>query len=116
MVDLESKEQEIISSWNRNDRVEALKLIIQCLKSLSDTTAIGFYPTKVFLVLDVLHAFMDLVVKRLDAMDEEEAREIAKNWFYKIFSIRYSHNSHQNVILCCISENWYQGSFWQSPL
>ena len=90
IADLESKQQEIISSWNKNDRVEALKLIIQCLKSLSDTTAIEFYPAKVFLVLDVLQTFMDLVVKRLDAMDAETAREIAKNWFYKIFSIRYS--------------------------
>ena len=89
IAELESKQQDMINSWNNNDRVEALKLIIQCLKSLSDTTAIGFYPAKVFLVLDVLHTFMELVVKRLDAMDEETAKEIAKNWFYKIFSIRY---------------------------
>ena len=86
--DLESKQSEMVTAWTKEDRVESLKIIIQCLKSLSSNSAIEFYPAKVFLVLDVLSIFVDLVEKRLQAMDEETAHEVAKNWYYKIFSIR----------------------------
>ena len=86
--DLETKHAEMIASWKRDDKVEALKIVIQCLKSLSDNSAIEFYPSKVFLILDVLAAFVDLVDKRLEAMEVEMAKEVAKNWYYKIFSIR----------------------------
>ena len=33
-------------------------------------------------------AGIDLVEKRLEAMEVEVAKEVAKNWYYKIFSIR----------------------------
>ena len=95
IVDLEAKHNEIIASWNNNDRVQSLKIVIQCLKSLSDTSAIEFYPLKFILVLDVLESFVQLVGKRLEAISpdfpesvSEETQEVAKNWFFKILSIR----------------------------
>ena len=44
------------------------------------------------LFLDVLESFIQLVAKRLESMAtdypiNEEAQEVAKNWFYKIMSI-----------------------------
>ena len=88
LADLETRHGEMVSCWARGDRVEALKIIIQCLKSLSDSCAVQFYPAKVFHVLDVLSSFVSLVEKRLEEMDPASAAEVAKNWFYKIYSIR----------------------------
>ena len=88
LADLESKQSEMVSRWAEDDRVEALKIIIQALKSLSDTTSVRFYPAKFFLVLDMLAAFVDLVEARLVTLEPETAREVAKNWLYKISSIR----------------------------
>ena len=88
VVELEVKQEQMISRWAEDDRVEALKIIIQALKSLSDTTAIRFYPAKFFLVLDMVTAFVDLVEVRLLSLNSEAAQEVAKNWLYKISSIR----------------------------
>ena len=88
MADLEIHQTEMITKWTADDRVEALKIIIQALKSLSDTTSVRFYPAKFFLVLDMLAAFVDLVEARLIALEPEDAQEVAKNWLYKISSIR----------------------------
>lgn len=87
--ELESKHAAMIDFWKKEDKVEALKIVIQCLKTLTDNSAIEFYPAKVFLIHDLLISFTDLVEKRLKAMDNEMAQEVAKNWFYKVFSIRY---------------------------
>ena len=88
LADLETRHGEMVGCWAGGDRVEALKIIIQCLKSLSDSCAVQFYPAKVFHVLDVLSSFVSLVEKRLEEMDPVSAVEVAKNWFYKIYSIR----------------------------
>ena len=88
LSDLESRQVEMVRAWDSGDRVTSLKIIIQCLKALSDTSAIQFYPAKFFHILDVLSTFLNLVEKRLETLDPEEAREVAKNWYYKIFSIR----------------------------
>ena len=88
LSDLESRQSDMARAWDSGDRVASLKIIIQCLKALSDTSAIQFYPAKVFHILDVLSTFLNMVEKRLDVLDPEEAREVAKNWYYKIFSIR----------------------------
>ena len=87
-ADLEAKQTEMVTRWGEDDRVEALKIIIQALKSLSDTTSVRFYPAKFFMVLDMLAAFVDLVEARLITLEPEAAREVAKNWLYKISSIR----------------------------
>ena len=86
--DLESKKEDMLNSWKSDDRVEALKIVIQCLKSLSDCSAVEFYPAKIFHILDLLSTFVDLVGQRLKNMEKDMAKEIAKNWFYKIYSIR----------------------------
>ena len=78
IVDLEAKHNEIISCWNNNDRVQSLKIIIQCLKSLSDTSAIDFYPAKIILVLDVLESFIQLVGKRLESMATDYPQTIKR--------------------------------------
>lgn len=88
LSDLESRQAEMVRAWEAGDRVASLKIIIQCLKALSDTSAIQFYPAKVTHILEVLSTFLNLVEKRLEALDPAEAREVAKNWYYKIFSIR----------------------------
>ena len=88
VADLEAKQDQMNSSWTEDDRVEALKIIIQALKSLSDTTSVKFYPAKCLMVLDMLASFVDLVEKRLLALESEVAQEVAKNWLYKISSIR----------------------------
>ena len=88
MADLETNQSEMVSRWKGDDRVEALKIIIQALKSLADTTSVRFYPAKFFLVLDMLAAFVDLVEARLVALEPDDAHEVAKNWLYKISSIR----------------------------
>ena len=88
IADLETNQTEMVTRWAADDRVEALKIIIQALKSLSDTTSVRFYPAKFFLVLDMLAAFVDLVEARLTALEPEDAHEVAKNWLYKISSIR----------------------------
>ena len=88
LSDLESRHAEMVRAWDSGDRVASLKIIIQCLKALSDTSSIQFYPAKVFHIMDVLSTFLNLVEKRLEALEPEEAREVAKNWYYKIFSIR----------------------------
>ena len=88
LSDLESRQLEMVRAWDSGDRVASLKIIIQCLKALSDTSAIQFYPAKFFHILDVLSTFLNLVEKRLETLDPKEAREVAKNWYYKIFSIR----------------------------
>ena len=88
LSDLDTRQAEMVRSWDSGDRVGALKIIIQCLKALSDTCAIQFYPAKVFHILDVLSTFLNLVEKRLESLDTEEAREVGKNWYHKIYSIR----------------------------
>ena len=63
--DLESKKEDMLNSWKSDDRVEALKIVIQCLKSLSDCSAVQFYPAKILHILDLLSCFVDLVENRL---------------------------------------------------
>ncbi|XP_026817702.1 UPF0505 protein C16orf62 homolog isoform X1 [Rhopalosiphum maidis] len=99
--------KEIIGAWNNEQRVKALKIVIQCTKILSYTSPLQFYPSKFVLVTDLLDLFGDLVFKRLKSKSEiidgcitklpdkftpdmvpDAAKETCQNWFFKIASIR----------------------------
>jgi len=81
--------------WGTEQRVQSLKYVIQCLKTLSDTSVIEFYPSKFILVTDLLDSFVQLVFDRLKSKcakfpEEipEDTIEVCRNWFNKIASIR----------------------------
>ncbi|XP_069124492.1 VPS35 endosomal protein-sorting factor-like [Argopecten irradians] len=102
--------QALISAWDNDQRVKALKIAIQCSKLLADTSVIQFYPSKFVLITDILDTFGRLVYDRLKEKavyyppgsgvpvklpdnftpDQvpESAKETCRNWFYKIASIR----------------------------
>ncbi|XP_032559633.1 VPS35 endosomal protein sorting factor-like isoform X1 [Chiroxiphia lanceolata] len=87
-----------------DQKVKALKIVIQCSKLLSDTTVIQFYPSKFVLITDILDTFGKLVYERILSMCADNrvslpdnfspesvndtAKETCLNWFFKIASIR----------------------------
>lgn len=88
-------------AWVTDQRVKALKIVIQCSKLLSETSVMKFYPSKFVLITDILDIFGKLVYDRLKAkadvklpdnftadMVPETTRETCFNWFYKVASIR----------------------------
>nr|XP_045583302.1 VPS35 endosomal protein-sorting factor-like isoform X1 [Procambarus clarkii] len=98
---LNGLKQELIESWNSDQRVKALKIAIQCVKLLSLSAPEHFYPSKFVLVIDILDTLATLVYQRLKLKSETgnfaaggssagklEAQETARNWFYKVASIR----------------------------
>ncbi|CAG5133662.1 unnamed protein product [Candidula unifasciata] len=106
---IEELNQALISAWDADHRVKALKIAIQCSKLLADTSVIPFYPSKFVLITDILDTFGRLVYDRLldkaqtsmpgtrphrlsanFSSDEvpEAAKETCRNWFFKIASIR----------------------------
>ncbi|CAG0891602.1 unnamed protein product [Darwinula stevensoni] len=101
----------LTQAWSDDQRVKALKIAIQCAKLLVDTSVLNFYPSKFVLVTDILDNFGDLVYERLFRKAEyspsprvgkpielpldftpeivpESAKETARNWFFKVSSIR----------------------------
>ncbi|XP_065201247.1 VPS35 endosomal protein-sorting factor-like [Planococcus citri] len=105
--------KEVIRAWNEDQRVRALKIVIQCSKLLSDSYAYWFYPVKYCHITEILDTFGDLVYQRLKEkcvmtgynqlfgknlkkfpdnftldMVPDAAQETCHNWFYKIASIR----------------------------
>ncbi|XP_054747031.1 VPS35 endosomal protein sorting factor-like isoform X2 [Anastrepha obliqua] len=103
---IEQLNQELVLSWNDDQRVKALKIVIQCSKMLSDTSVLSFYPSQFVLITDILDMFGKLVYERLNIKANndfgdgdtgklgrteymnESARETCQNWFFKIASIR----------------------------
>lgn len=104
---IEQLNQELVQSWNGDQRVKALKIAIQCAKMLADTTVLQFYPSQFVLITDILDIFGKLVYERLRSkadcgdqgkrivtdkfaheMMRENAKETCQNWFFKIASIR----------------------------
>ena len=107
---IEALHKELISSWKRNERVQTLKIAIQCAKLMQDTTVISFYPSAFMMLTSVLDSFGQLVYTRILAQAQDLARtggmvpivdgkftcsdvpqpaqEICRNWFYKTACIR----------------------------
>ncbi|XP_017471583.1 PREDICTED: UPF0505 protein CG8202 isoform X1 [Rhagoletis zephyria] len=102
---IEQLNQELVQSWNDDQRVKALKIVIQCSKMLLDTSVLSFYPSQFVLITDILDMFGKLVYERLNIKAynvgdgcsgklgrteslHESARETCQNWFFKIASIR----------------------------
>lgn len=101
---------QITEAWNKEQRVNALKKAIMCVKMLADTRVPQFYPSMFVLISGILDAFCELVRQRLTGRSEEfaekhnkprtlpkdftpddvspEAKETCRNWFFKIACIR----------------------------
>ncbi|KCV72826.1 hypothetical protein H696_00402 [Fonticula alba] len=98
--------QQLVSSWAADQRVTSLKIAIQNAKTMTNTEVLQFYPSKFVLSTEILDTFGKLVYERIlersgrpsvDAPPSsdpqafernESAKEMCKNWFYKIASIR----------------------------
>lgn len=100
---IEELNQSLKEAWSSDQKVKALKIVIQCSKLLSDTSVIQFYPSKFVLITDILDTFGRLVYDRIWTMCSDPrplpdnftaddvndtAKETCLNWFYKIASIR----------------------------
>jgi hypothetical protein len=109
---LENLNEELMQAWNvENDRVRSLKIVIKCSKMLGRNLVPQFYPSMFVLVSEVLDTFGKLVFQRIrdkatvtDPMTNrilsklpqkftardvsEDAKEVCRNWFYKVASIR----------------------------
>lgn len=101
-------------AWKADDRVGSLKLAIQIAKLLGDSSVPQFYPTIFVMISNELDRFGKMVFQRLRNKAEETvieqngknatgavfpedfksdqvpalAREICRNWFYKIACVR----------------------------
>ncbi|GAB1292599.1 VPS35 endosomal protein-sorting factor-like [Apodemus speciosus] len=101
---IEELNQSLKDAWASDQKVKALKIVIQCSKLLSDTSVIQFYPSKFVLITDILDTFGKLVYERIYSMCvdsrgalpdhfspenvNDTAKETCLNWFFKIASIR----------------------------
>uniref|UniRef100_A0A8C5A449 VPS35 endosomal protein-sorting factor-like n=1 Tax=Gadus morhua TaxID=8049 RepID=A0A8C5A449_GADMO len=106
---IEELNQSLKEAWATDQKVKALKIVIQCSKLLSDTSVIQFYPSKFVLITDILDTFGRLVYDRISSMCSADsqtlpgkvclysftaadvndtAKETCLNWFFKIASIR----------------------------
>ncbi|XP_042371229.1 VPS35 endosomal protein-sorting factor-like, partial [Plectropomus leopardus] len=100
---IEELNQSLKEAWASDQKVKALKIVIQCSKLLSDTSVIQFYPSKFVLITDILDTFGRLVYDRIWTMCSDPrplpesftvddvndtAKETCLNWFFKIASIR----------------------------
>ena len=107
--------RDLQQAWANDERVGSLKIAIQIAKLLADTTLPQFYPSIFVMVTESLDKFGDMVFQRLKNRSEEAfaeqnrqgkrgptklndnftsadvppvAKEICRNWFYKIACIR----------------------------
>lgn len=64
---IEQLNKELVSAWNTEQRVKALKIAIQSAKLLADTDVLHFYPSKFVLITDILDTFGKIVYDRLKA-------------------------------------------------
>uniref|UniRef100_A0A670K256 VPS35 endosomal protein-sorting factor-like n=1 Tax=Podarcis muralis TaxID=64176 RepID=A0A670K256_PODMU len=87
---IEELNQSLKDAWASDQKVKALKIVIQCSKLLSDTTVIQFYPSKFVLITDILDTFGKKQVLNNFTPESvvDTAKETCLNWFFKIASIR----------------------------
>uniref|UniRef100_A0A6Q2YDJ5 VPS35 endosomal protein-sorting factor-like n=1 Tax=Esox lucius TaxID=8010 RepID=A0A6Q2YDJ5_ESOLU len=86
---IEELNQSLKEAWASDQKVKALKIVIQCSKLLSDTDVIQFYPSKFVLITDILDTFGTGCVVSFTADEvNDTAKETCLNWFFKIASIR----------------------------
>uniref|UniRef100_A0A8C8RNG5 VPS35 endosomal protein-sorting factor-like n=1 Tax=Pelusios castaneus TaxID=367368 RepID=A0A8C8RNG5_9SAUR len=99
---IEDLNQSLKDAWASDQKVKALKIVIQCSKLLSDTTVIQFYPSKFVLITDILDTFVLENIFKIKCINKEliptdnftpesvndTAKETCLNWFFKIASIR----------------------------
>ena len=68
---IEELHRNLTDAWSKNQRVDALKIAIQCAKMMLDSTVIQFYPSMFVLLTEVLETFGKLVFERLKSRSEE---------------------------------------------
>eukprot|EP00667_Euglena_gracilis_P001805 EG_transcript_1804 len=107
---LESLADELESAWGKGEKVKSLRIVIQSCKLLISCPVPQAYPSLFMLVSKVLDTFGRLVfdrIKRRAQFDErtsrpiqtlpadfraedipDEAKEMCKNWFFKVAAIR----------------------------
>ena len=119
--------KEMTKAWESNLRVKAMKIAIQCVKLLQHTQVIRFYPAKFVIVTDILDNCGKLLFDRIQEkasyinpgtnqlitlpddftaeMVPAHAKELAKNYFFKMASIRelITRLNLQTAILKCYS-------------
>lgn len=87
---IDSLKKSLLQSWSSDQRVRALKIVIQSAKLLSDVSVVRFYPSVFALVTgEILDHFSSLVHNRIEerwrgAGSKELAVETCRNWIYKI--------------------------------
>ncbi len=59
-------------AWQEDQRVQSVKIVIQCAKMLADCAVAPFYPSQFVLVTDILETFGRLVYDRLLAKANEQ--------------------------------------------
>ncbi|XP_016113580.1 UPF0505 protein C16orf62 homolog [Sinocyclocheilus grahami] len=99
---IEELNQSLKEAWGSDQKVKALKIVIQCSKLLSDTSVIQFYPSK-FVLISSDMCTGSLVYDRIwsicadphplpESFSADDVNDTAKetclNWFFKIASIR----------------------------
>lgn len=63
--------QEIRAAWGRDERVNTLKLVVQCAKLLADNNVPQFYPSMFVRITEVLDMFSNMVYNRLKMKAED---------------------------------------------
>lgn len=95
-------EQRLEKFWDQEDKVSALKVGIQCVKFIANSSVGWFYPFKYVLIKDVLDKLSERVYARLkglglknperdDFLSSEiapAAKVVGNNWIYKVSCIR----------------------------
>ena len=103
---LEGLSTELEAAWERGEKVKALRFVIQACKLLSVIKVPQCYPSMFILTAKVLDTFGELVYSRIyekavqtlgvkklakDFKPDDlslDTKEMCRNWFYKIASIR----------------------------
>ncbi len=62
----------LVESWRNGSRVNSLKIAIQSIKLLQETSPLQYYPSKFVLITDILDTFGRLVYERLKEKSDME--------------------------------------------